>query len=505
MHRPGPSAHRQPSLPRQQQGAVTIYTGLMILLLLTLMLLYATRVGVYEQRVSGNEARQKVAFHVAESVVDQGVEFILQNALRVFSSDADAAPDGAGGMRPGFFANDGTNAGWALCTDAHVASDNHPCGGDLSADEVFGAAGQRPYFWDDPGTAGVDSLPVVAGTLPASSAGRVTALLCVVNPGNLAAGCQAAPGDEEAARYARAIIQLMGYGYTDCIDPGDLSTCLAEARISRPLSNYNNLSGSPVVPLTTKTTFPPTGTAEVIPNPDAGGVGVPVAVWSNDNTGCGTPPAIVGQGNWATCELHEWYGRDKRPADVACDITPCTCTESEAITYTSGQTTYQGIDIIEDSVFPCDLFEYYFNVPRSQYEIIKGAATIISDCNNLGPYDSGLYWVSGNTCNIAANTVIGSANAPIILVSAATTTRLAGGAKIFGVLYVFDGEDGNATLESQGTNTVYGAVIVDATMGNYTGTFQIVYSDGVLARAAGLAGVGDVSGGWRDFGLPSWQ
>ena len=71
-----------------------------------------------------------------------------------------------------------------------------------------------------------------------------------------------------------------------------------------------------------------------------------------------------------------------------------------------------------------------------------------------------------------------------------------------GVLYVFDGEDVNANLRALANATVYGAVIVDANMDHFTGNFQIVYSESVLATLAGIAGLGSVNGGWRDFGLP---
>lgn len=483
----------------RQRGGLTIFTGIFVLVLMTLMLLYAARVGVFEQRVSANEANQKIAFHAAESAIEQGLEYVLANGSRLFEDDLDAMSDGAGGSRPGWFANDGVTPGWQPCTVTLIALDNHPCGGEIPA-----SVGS--FFYDDPATAsGTDSLPMDTGVFPADTTARLSMLMCIVDFANPAGGCLAPPADEEAQREAVAVIQLMGYGYTDCTDTTDLTTCTAEARIARPLSNYKNFGGSPAVPLTTKSTFPPTGTAEVVPNPNAGGVGVPLSVWSNNNTACAVPPAITGQGSWATCEMHEWYGRDARPDDVSCDITPCSCTVDEAISYTSAQTTYQGIDIIADDAFPCDLFEYYFGVPRLQYEIIKGAATVVEDCSGLDQYSSGLYWVSGSTCQINSNTQVGSPSHPIILISAATTTRLNGGAEIFGVLYVFDGEDPSATLDSTGTNTTYGAVIVDATMGNYNGTFQIVYSEAVLAEATGNNGLGNVNGGWRDFGLPDWQ
>ena len=64
----------------RQSGGITIFTGIFVLILMTLMLLYASRVGLFEQRVSSNEMRQKIAFHNAESAVDQGVEYLLANA-----------------------------------------------------------------------------------------------------------------------------------------------------------------------------------------------------------------------------------------------------------------------------------------------------------------------------------------------------------------------------------------------------------------------------------------
>ena len=466
---------------------------------MTLMLLYATRIGVFEQRVSSNEARQKVAFHAAESAIEQGLEYVLANTSRIFEDDADAMPDGSGGYRAGWFAADGTTPGWLPCTSTLIAMDDHPCGGDVPA--PTGA-----FFYDDPATtSGTDSLPIDTTVFPADTTARVSVLMCLIAFDDPADGCIGPPSNEYEEVNASAVIQLLGYGFADCTDNTDLSTCKARASISRPVSNYKNIGGSPSVPLVTKTTFPPTGTAEVVPNYNAGGIGVPISVWANNNTACSDPVAVTGQGSWATCEMHEWYGRDKMPDDVECDIKPCGCTVAEAISYSAANTTYQGIDIVADDTFPCDLFEFYFGVPRSRYEIIKSSATIINSCASLGPYSSGLYWVSGATCSIGSNTQIGSPNNPVILISAAESTRLAGGANIYGIVYIFDGEVSTAELDTAGSNTVYGSVIVDATMGNYNGTFQIVYNESILAKAAGNNGLGSVNGGWRDFGLPDWQ
>jgi len=46
--------------PFHQRGMLTTFTGVMILVLLTLMMFFAIRVGVFEQRVSANDSRQPI-------------------------------------------------------------------------------------------------------------------------------------------------------------------------------------------------------------------------------------------------------------------------------------------------------------------------------------------------------------------------------------------------------------------------------------------------------------
>jgi hypothetical protein len=484
-----------PSIKKaRQSGGLTLFTAVLVLFLMTLMLFYAGRVGVFEQRVSSNDMRQKIAFHAADAMIDQGLKYLLANAQLLLSNASDAFPDAAGDLtRDGWFASNL----WGTCTADLIDDDDHPCGGDI-------AATTSHYYYQDPADGSFAALPLDTTGLQADSTARTTAILCFVDAATGVCDA-AAPASSDEEDDVVLVMTLLAYGYADCTDATDPGTCSAEATIAYPVSSFSNISGAPSVPLVTKTTFPPTGTAEVVPNPNAGGVGVPLSVWSNNNVACAAPPAVVGSGNWSTCEQHEWYGVDGVPSTHKCNQATCSCTVDESISYTAAATTYQGIDIIEDEAFPCDLFELYFGYPRDQYEFVKAGAQIISDCNNLGPHSSGLIWVSGSTCQINANTVIGSPSAPVILISAASTTRLNGGAVIYGVLYVFDGEDIDAELDATGTNTIYGAAIVDANMGQYQGTFQVVYAEAVLADAAGVSGLGAITGGWRDFGLPELE
>ena len=299
------------------------------------------------------------------------------------------------------------------------------------------------------------------------------------------------------------IITLLARGEADCMG----TDCGAEALVHEQIASFGGGAGgqAPAVPLTTRSAFPPSGSAEVVANPNAGGVGVPVSVWMNANPDCSADGSVVDptSGSWATCEAQEWYGVDAMPADYTCPGN-CQCALEETISTTHGGLSVLGIDLVIDENFPCDLFKFYFGVPKTEYEIVKGFAQVLSDCSTLGSNSAGIYWISGPLCLIDSNTTVGSPKAAVLLISAATETRLRGGVKIYGGVYVSDAEVSTAKMVSQGTNTVYGQVVVDAQLGDYTGTFQVIYNENLVAAATGQGGLGAVIGSWADF-HPSWN
>ena len=97
---------------------------------------------------------------------------------------------------------------------------------------------------------------------------------------------------------------------------------------------------------------------------------------------------------------------------------------------------------------------------------------------------------------------LGSPENPVVIISAASDTSIAGSFTLFGVLYIFDGEDVDAEISGAGTASIYGAMIVDGDLSKFTGTINVVYAEGVLQKASDLGGFGSINGGWRDFGLP---
>jgi hypothetical protein len=485
--------------PGKQRGMLTTFTGVMILVLLTLMMFFAMRVGVFEQRVSANDSRQKLAFHTAESGIHHAREFFLANSIFIASEKEDLLANGSDGWLA-----ETAEKRWLKCSDAglDLASGHgtHPCFG-----EAIPAQRAASYYYSVDGSTElpIDTDDIIPGLTETVD---VEALLCVLEikededadvpvEGCALLNTPAVAGGDASGNYF--MLTLLARGEADCVG----TTCNAEALVSEQVSNFGATGGgkSPEVPLTTKSSFPPSGTAEVVPNPNAGGIGVPVSVWMNNNTCANGAPADPSSGSWATCEMHEWYGVDKKPNDMACSAVTCSCTEPESLSFTNANTNKLGIDLVIDDAFPCDLFQFYFGIPRDSYEVVKGYSKIISDCDSLDENSFGIYWVSGSTCAINSNTVVGSADNPVLLISAATTTRFNGGANFYGVLFVTDVEDAAAELQSLGTNTVYGSVINDALLGQYNGTFQIVWAEDVSERAGNGGGLGNVPGGWSDF------
>lgn len=55
---------------RNQQGVATIVVTVVLLVVMTLMVLFASRVGVFDVRMAANEARYKEAFAMAEAGLD---------------------------------------------------------------------------------------------------------------------------------------------------------------------------------------------------------------------------------------------------------------------------------------------------------------------------------------------------------------------------------------------------------------------------------------------------
>ena len=492
MHKSFKTSNR---LPGRQRGALTMLSAVMILLLLTELIIYAVSGGVYEQYKSANDVRQKLALHAAEAGLNHGREFFIANRALVVSAVTDVLPDGSDG-----WLSTGAEH-WLKCSDAGLSasSGTHPC----YAESVTALRGESYYY----SFGGSTELPVDTDAIIVDTTKQVAvqALLCMTEMDfTLDPVVQGCTTDDLVQNEKYFVITLLARGEADC----DGGSCFAEALIVEKLAGTSPGSGgtAPAAPLVTKSTFPPNGTAQIVPNPNGMGNGVPLSGSLNDNPNCGAAPVVDAEGgSWENCEREEWYGVENFPDDYACSFASCSCKESESDKLLSSSADLElTFDIALDENFPCDLFAYVFGVTKDAAGIaaVKGMATVIDDCGILDENSTGIFWATGELCDIKVR--VGSYDAPVLLISAATLTRINAGAEIFGLVFITDAEDSAVEIVVNGNATVYGQVIIDATIGLFNGTFQVVYLGPVIERALGLGSFGVMAGGWTDF-HKDWQ
>lgn len=64
---------------RGQKGAATLLVSIVLLIAVTLVVIYAAKVGIQDQRISGNEVRHKEAFSNAEAGIDEAAAYLRAN------------------------------------------------------------------------------------------------------------------------------------------------------------------------------------------------------------------------------------------------------------------------------------------------------------------------------------------------------------------------------------------------------------------------------------------
>ena len=77
---------------KSQKGAATLLIAVVLLFILTLITIFAARVGLQDQRISGNDYRAKAAFSAAQAGLDYGEAFI-QNNVGTFMAALTTCPD----------------------------------------------------------------------------------------------------------------------------------------------------------------------------------------------------------------------------------------------------------------------------------------------------------------------------------------------------------------------------------------------------------------------------
>lgn len=411
---------------RNYQQGNALFVAIILLLLASVVTLLALRVGVFEQRTSGNDQRAKLIAQVAEAGIAQGAEFFRLN--------------------PGALA--ATSGNWVACT---ATDTTFPCGAIPDMDVNDGAGGTvkrraTMYYWSNGGSPGDINKDGVEDAfdgrmLPIGDVGRIDAVggfdevaygvgvvICrVAIPKSAGAATRCATVPEEQSN-------TLVYNFVSVASlPGEGTRTTVSQMLGQYLI-FNPDSNKP--PIVASGTIDVTGGLQLVTNPNAGGHGVPVSVWTRkDVTKTGTPN---------TCYYDEfirhgggtasWEGTETRV--LVCD--DCSCAGDDTLSYdSSGNLQTEGIDILDidnntvatpitgqvnydvlPEEFPCDLFSFVFGVqartdddgdhfcesrvPKISYTSASGTTATLN-VDEAFLYDNATYIVNARADGTAVN------------------------------------------------------------------------------------------------------
>lgn len=499
--------------PRRQQGVSTLLIAMLLLAILTIITLFAARYGLNEQRTAGNEYRYKMAFHVAETGLQQSMEYIKLNTVKMLSRAS------GGWLYPNAMQ-------WQPCTVLPTTVTPDPC---LAEPDPGRRKGMYRYLGNSNGVLPVAAMmPKLDMVAVADKVGEFDALyqsyatLCQLDMSIPAAPqCSLAP-------------TTRGDFYVTVVSRGTLSGENSVATVKQSFGTFRLLGRAPDAPLIAASSSA-LGNTQIVPNPDAGGVGVPVSIWSKgdariggNDTGC----TNTGGASFATCQLGEWLDSgsptvEDRANGICLD---CTCNSlcpgygllsgKANASCSGGAGPFEGEDILDNDGtptcsdanpkvqnvraddFPRSLFAYLFpvscdqeysvNCPKAQKYLVDNA-TALGGCSSLNAASGGLYWNTG-TCSMT-QAQIGSLERPVVLVSD-TAVSLASNTRFYGIIFVRSGMGFGAA----GGGQVYGSVILEGDAA-ISGGPTIVYNKAVLLNVSNnqdFVRYGPIAGSWSD-------
>lgn len=433
------------TLFKPQQGAAVLVTTIILLIAVTLVVIYASRVGVLDQRISANEYRHKVAFANAEAGLEQAASFLRANPVLHDGNVVD---------------------GWATCTGS---TSIFPC--DITgATQVFATV-----------NVGVSITSLVSTTT--SSNGSAGAFLVKTTDGGTTAVGEGVSDDGTGA----AIAQVT-YAKTSLLTPGPVPPLMVPTGTLSGNFNIvpNPNGGGPGVPLSVwaKDTLDTTGanwkTCDHGEFKDSGSVCI-------DSKGDGDSGT-----DWLACSCDE---ERSNTTDVNEDIVlyPDADFPNSPFAYVFGA---DGEDIDGDGDVDAD------DITTLKADIkARAAATglVLADCSALETEFNALarpalVWVTGD-CQPGSNLTVGSRARPIILVVEGEL-RLSANSEYWGVLVSLD------DFVLNGGPVIHGSAISDQDSDLTNGTYNQVYDEDVFSNLRDdtiNTDIAKVAYSWRDF------
>ena len=270
-------------------------------------------------------------------------------------------------------------------------------------------------------------------------------------------------------------------GEVDVVDV-TLTANSADGRASRTvrqqLAIMPLIRSEPDVPVAIRGSMNVSGSFQVVANPNGGGDGVPLSIWTSGDVDI--------NGNGTTCGQQEF-------------------SEGNCASQPFSQRGDHGVDILDnDTNFPDDLLEHLFGIPEAEWLQLKDMAVAeYANCDSLGPNSSGLIWITGS-CSLAAGDQIGSADNPVALIIQDADLTMNGGAEIFGIGFSFatPGNINQYAFKMNGGSVIHGAVMSNRDPDLSNGNLTVRYSGKVLSNLVtndALRRVYRIGGSWHDF------
>lgn len=416
-------------LPHKQQGAATLLVSIVLLIGVTLITIFAARIGVMDQRISGNEYRHKEAKSAADAALDQAASFIANNT--------DLYAGTVGGTYP-----------WVPCTGA-IAS-QFPCAnsagttiydlaydGDLATATVIESLqeGGKGVELDS----GINSDSYLTHTTSASVGNILTAI------------GRGSSLDETGNAYAQ-----IAYTETSLLTPGKVPPIM-----------------TPIIELG--------GNFTIVGDPNGGGPGVPISAWVStfDTSG--------GVGSWQTCQMGDYRdGSNQVCVDTRIDDVTwkdCVCVAGQELSK-SGSPPTINYDIVKvgPDAFPDSTFQYLFPHLNAFEDLLAVSGVIeLADCGDIVSVASGftsstIVAVTGG-CDIPAGSIIGSRAAPIILVVNGNL-KINANSDLYGIALGMNG------VALNGTATIHGSLLAEDSTKLSTGGYTQVYDEDALTALA---------------------
>lgn len=318
---------------RFREGGSVLIVAIVLLLLASVLTLLALKVGAFEQRTTSNDLRAKMVREVGEAGIAQGAEFLFR-------------------QHPDWLAD---TARWEACG---ATDETFPCGaveqtasdGSARRADFYRLAGQTNAIADIPPAMSKYMLPMgnkiaTVGNGETAAYG-VAPLVCFTERPDPADPADAPIRCGNGSSSQSTDLRIVTFVSVARLPDENARVTLVNTVGSYPL--LGDLTGQP--PITASGSADVTGGLQIVTNPNAGGAGVPVSVWTRrDIDKTGTPN---------TCYADEFFRYTKNnvtPTLVAgtnsiqCDT--CQCDVNGAPTTlsydNSGNLQDEGIDILD--------------------------------------------------------------------------------------------------------------------------------------------------------------